>query len=104
MFWALRLEEQLKANTRDALEARNITVYDEWRWSEDIGQPRGVHWVLEAVTETSHVNFNKCGRESIDGHKNNDLHWLRPDDGTQVQIPRQVSGIQLHILSRFYSF
>lgn len=51
----LTREEELKANIRDALEARNITVYDERRWSEAVGQPRGVHWVLEAVTETSHV-------------------------------------------------
>ena len=42
----LTREEELETNTRDALEARNITVYDEQRWSEAVGQLRGVHWVL----------------------------------------------------------
>ena len=72
MFLVLQLtqEKELKANIRDAVEARNITVYDERRWSEAVGQPRGVHWVLEAVTETSHVNstgvrkgIERCARE-----------------------------------------
>ena len=73
MFLVLQLtqeEEELKAIIRDAVEARNITVYDERRWSETVGQPRGVHWVLEAVTETSHVNstgvrkgIERCARE-----------------------------------------
>jgi hypothetical protein len=51
----LTREDEFKAKIRDALAERDITVYDEKRWSEAVGQPRGVHWVLEAVTETSHV-------------------------------------------------
>ena len=39
--------------------------------------------------------MNKSGKELTDVRKNGNLRWLRPDDETQVQIPRHVARIQL---------